>query len=46
MDGRGDHHTKWSKSDEDKYHVILQTDDSQTWKTSLWFPKEKEAEKR
>jgi len=23
MDGAGDYHTKWSKSEEDKYHMIL-----------------------
>ena len=23
MDGPGDYHTKWSKSDKDKYHMIL-----------------------
>ena len=23
IDGPGDYHTKWSKPDEDKYHMIL-----------------------
>ena len=25
MDGHIDYHTKWSKSDKDKYHMILPT---------------------
>ena len=24
MDGSGDYHTKWSKTEKDEYHIILQ----------------------
>ena len=33
MDGPRDYHTKWSKSDKDKYHVILLI--CATWKMQM-----------
>ena len=31
MDGPRDYHTKWSKSDKDKYHMILLFVESKKW---------------
>ena len=50
MDGSRDYHTKWSKSEKDKYHMIslifgilifFNKTDLQISKPSLWLPKGK-----
>ena len=47
VDEPGDDHTKWRKSDKDKYHILLLVFiyraeiDSQAYKIKTWLPKEK-----